>query len=104
MVQHFNQYGEAPSKLDILQAIYLIADSWESVTQSTIIHCWKKAGINAQTQISTVGGSQITDQVAEEEIASVGPVEQFFNVERRECREAFSHLSNTALADFQNVE
>jgi len=104
MVQHFNQYGEAPSKLDILQAIYLIADSWESVTQSTIIHCWKKAGITEQTQVSTIGGSQITDQVAEEEIASVGPVEQFFNFERRECREAFSHLSNTGLADFQNVE
>ena len=104
MVQHFNQYGEAPSKLDFLQAIYLIMDSWESVMQSTIIHSCKTAGITEQTHVSTISVSPITDQGAEEEIASVGLVEHFFNVERRECREAFTHLSNTGLADFQNVE
>ncbi|PWW74445.1 CENP-B protein, partial [Tuber magnatum] len=40
MVEHFNTHGNTSSKLDILQAIYLIADAWESVTQGTIIHCW----------------------------------------------------------------
>ncbi|PWW77056.1 hypothetical protein C7212DRAFT_133835, partial [Tuber magnatum] len=45
MVQYFNFHGEASSKLDILQAIHLIADSWESVVASTITHFWAKAGI-----------------------------------------------------------
>lgn len=104
MVQYFNLHGEAPSKLDILQAIYLIAESWESVTQSTIIHCWKKAGITKPTalQASTVHESEIGDPAEEDGIVS--PVEQFISVEERECRQAFSDLRNTGLADFQNVE
>ncbi|RPA92929.1 DDE-domain-containing protein, partial [Choiromyces venosus 120613-1] len=43
IVEYFNSYGKSPSKLDILQAIYLIAESLESVTQAIIMHCWKKA-------------------------------------------------------------
>jgi len=104
MVQHFNLYGEAPSKLDILQAIYLIADSWESVTQSTIVHWWKKASITepTTTQASTVHESEFGDPAEEGGIAS--PVEQFISIEERECRQAFTDLRNTGLADFQNVE
>jgi len=45
MVQHFNLHGEKPPKIDILQAIYLIASAWDSVTTDTIRNCWTKANI-----------------------------------------------------------
>src|SRR5205807_9741804 len=104
MVQYFNQHVEAPSKLDILQAIYLIADSWESVTQSTIIHCWKKAGIMEQIQVSNVNESENMDPVGQPRIAITEPVEQFISFEERECRQAFDDLRNTRLSDFQNID
>ncbi|CUS12717.1 unnamed protein product [Tuber aestivum] len=45
MVEYFNSYGKAPLKIDILQAIYLIADSWDAVTEDMIVYYWKKAVI-----------------------------------------------------------
>ncbi|PWW79525.1 CENP-B protein, partial [Tuber magnatum] len=42
IIEHFNTHGNVLSKQDILQAIYLIASTWESVTQDTIVHCWRK--------------------------------------------------------------
>lgn len=45
MVKYFNLHQKAPPKLDILSAIYLIADAWESIPASTIINCWRKSGI-----------------------------------------------------------
>ena len=59
MVQHFTLHGKAPSRQHILQAIHLIADSWKSVTQSTIVHCWKKAGITQQGQADIINECQI---------------------------------------------
>lgn len=47
MVHHFNLHGEKPPKIDILQAIYLIAGAWDSVSSDTIRNCWRKAGITA---------------------------------------------------------
>jgi hypothetical protein len=48
MVQHFNQNGVAPQRLDILQAIHLIARTWDSISTETIVNCWRKAGICGQ--------------------------------------------------------
>lgn len=49
MVKYFNLHKKAPPKLDILSAIYLTADAWESIPASTIINCWKKSGIISDT-------------------------------------------------------
>ena len=49
MVQHFNLHGERPPKIDILQAIYLIASAWDSVSPETIKNCWTKANITTTT-------------------------------------------------------
>ncbi|KAI5839107.1 hypothetical protein DFP73DRAFT_599083 [Morchella snyderi] len=45
MVQYFNENGVAPRRLDILQAIHLIAIAWDSISTETIVNCWRKAGI-----------------------------------------------------------
>jgi len=45
MVQHFNQHSTAPRKLNILSAIYLIADAWESIPATTIHNCWIRSGL-----------------------------------------------------------
>ena len=45
MVQYFNRHSQAPPKLNILSAIYLMADAWESIPSSTISNCWKRAGL-----------------------------------------------------------
>jgi len=102
MVQHFNLHGNAPSRLDILQAIYLIADSWESVTQCTIVHCWKKAGITQQSEADVINEGQIVDRV--EEGGVTGPVEQFIGIEEKECSQAFIDLRNSRLAEFCDIE
>jgi len=45
MVQHFNQHSTAPPKLNILSAIYLMADVWESIPATTIYNCWIRSGL-----------------------------------------------------------
>ena len=38
--------GQAYPKISILQAMKILAASWEAVTRETIVNCFKKAGIN----------------------------------------------------------
>lgn len=45
MVHYFNEHQKASPQLDILEAIYLIAEAWEELPQKVIYHCWVKAGI-----------------------------------------------------------
>lgn len=45
MVQYFNIHAKAPDQINILQAIYMIADAWDSISTNTIINCWAKADI-----------------------------------------------------------
>lgn len=45
MVKYFNTNHQAPPKLDILSAIYLMADAWEAIPASTIQNCWKRSGL-----------------------------------------------------------
>jgi len=97
MVEHFNIHGNAPSKLDILQAIYLIADSWESVTQDTIVHCWRKVGITGPTGVGTglaTGGN----------LNTVSPVDEFITQEQRECQQAIGMLREHGIDHLQTIE
>lgn len=45
MVQYFNRHSEAPQTLNIRSAIYLMADTWESIPTSAISNCWKRASL-----------------------------------------------------------
>ena len=41
-VDHFNSHGSLAPKLDVLQAIHLIAKAWDSIPSA---HCWQQVGI-----------------------------------------------------------
>ena len=41
--------GQAYPKISILQAMKIPATSWEDVTRETIVNCFKKAGINTDS-------------------------------------------------------
>ncbi|KAL7270810.1 Tigger transposable element-derived protein 4 [Rhizina undulata] len=45
IVQKFNSTGRAPSRLDILATIRLVAAAWDDVPSSVIFNCWQKSGI-----------------------------------------------------------
>ena len=92
-----------------MQAIYLIADSWDSVTQETIIHCWKKAGITGQPETST-GERATREEVAGMEVLGPStantllPVKEFINREQQECRQALGSLQDNGLDEYQDFE
>ena len=108
MVEQFNSFGQPPAKLDILQAIYLIADSWDSVTKETIIHCWRKAGITGQTE-ALVGEGGIglgtgMEVSSGSNCNTLSPVEEFISLEQRECRQALGSLRDNGLDEYQDFE
>ena len=82
MVQHFNLHGEKPPKIDILQAIYLIASAWDSVTADTIRNCWTKANITTPPPSAPV----ILDQHL---------TESFISAQRRGFLQAWTTLEGT---------
>ena len=45
MVRYFNNNHQAQPKLNILLAIYLMADAWEAIPASTIQNCWKRSSL-----------------------------------------------------------
>ena len=45
---------QAYPKISILQAIKILAASWEAVTRETIVNCFKKAGINTEAQHAAI--------------------------------------------------
>lgn len=40
--------GQAYQKISVLQAVKILAASWETVTRETIANCFKTAGINTE--------------------------------------------------------
>ncbi|CUS07543.1 unnamed protein product [Tuber aestivum] len=97
MVEHFNSYGKAPLKIDILQAIYLIADSWDAVTEDTIVHCWKKAAITEFSEGSSGLSSQINCDTP-------SPIEHFISLEQHECQQALSLLREQGVDQIECLE
>ena len=49
--------GQAYPKISILQAMEILAASWEAVTRETIVNCFKKAGINTEAQHAAITDS-----------------------------------------------
>ena len=49
--------SEPYPKISILQAMKIPADSWEAVTEETVINCLKKAGINSHVQQAAITDS-----------------------------------------------
>ena len=45
------------SKISILEAMKLLADSWESATKEILLNCFKKAGINSDVQQAATADS-----------------------------------------------
>ncbi|PWW75091.1 hypothetical protein C7212DRAFT_149662, partial [Tuber magnatum] len=45
IVRYFNTNNQAPPKLDLLSAIYLMADAWEAISTSIIQNCGKHFGL-----------------------------------------------------------
>lgn len=80
MVQHFNFHGTVPEKIDILRAIYLIADAWNTVSNTTIINCWKKADICGVTE------SANSRQTAEDQF------QHFIAAQRTHCQIAIQQI------------
>jgi len=101
MVEHFNAHGNAPSKLDILQAIYLIAESWESVTQDTIVHCWRKVGITGPTGVGTGLSTRLGTGSS---LNTVSPVDEFINQQQRESQQAIGMLREHGIDHLQPLE
>ena len=48
---------QAYPKISILQAMKILAASWEAVTRETIVNCFKKAGINTVAQHAAITDS-----------------------------------------------
>ena len=46
--------NEPYSKISILQAMKILADSWDAVTKEIVINCFKKAGINPGVQQAAI--------------------------------------------------
>ena len=49
--------GQAYPKISILQAMKILAASWEVVTRDTIVNCFKKAAINTEAQHTAITDS-----------------------------------------------
>ena len=49
--------NEPYSKISILQAMKILADSWDAVTKEIVINCFKKAGINPGVQQAAIADS-----------------------------------------------
>ena len=51
--------GQAYPKISILQAMKILAASWEVVTREPIVNCFKKAAINTEAQHAAITDSSI---------------------------------------------
>jgi len=88
MVERFNQFGETPEKIDILKAIYLISNAWDSISPSTIQNCWAKANITT-TSLPLQGPSL---------------VDTFVSEQRSACLRAFHELRELGETEYQNFD
>lgn len=50
----FNLNSLEEKKFTVKDAIFLIKQSWDLVSQSTIINCWKKAGILHNSSVNAI--------------------------------------------------
>jgi hypothetical protein len=95
MVQHFNLHAIRPDKIDILQAIYLMSDAWDSVTKETVIRCWKKANICGENDLNGPDNCQNMNPNIEQDFEDHH--QHFIARERNYChiamREIFEHPS-----------
>ena len=88
MVERFNEFGEAPEKIDILKAIYLISTAGDTVAPSTIQNCWAKADI-------TTTSSPVPLSISED---------NFVEEQRSACLRAFHELRELGETGYQNVD
>lgn len=87
MVQHFNVHGVAPQKIDILQAIHMIADAWDAVSVSTIVHCWRKADICPSPSVVSTGVNPHLHQPSSED-----QLQYFIASQRTHCQVLFRQV------------
>ena len=56
MIKHLEQ-GQHLPKISILRALQLLIASWNNVTKTTIVNCFRKAKISAKDQVNAAEDS-----------------------------------------------
>lgn len=84
MVQRFNECGETPEKINILQANHLISTDWD-ITTSTIQNCWAKANITT-TSIPALLSIPVDNFITEQHSAYLQAFHEFRELGETDCQ------------------